>query len=119
MTTKTQRLLLQKSWVFWRAGWKAVTGAEIDQLSDEELDRRIEEYAVYARVQPEHKVRIVDAWKRKGRITAMTGDGVNDAPSIKRADIGIGMGDHGNGCDEKRGRYGARGRQLCDDHRSG
>ena len=73
-------------------GWKAVTGAEIDQLSDEELDRRIEEYAVYARVQPEHKVRIVDAWKRKGRITAMTGDGVNDAPSIKRADIGIGMG---------------------------
>ena len=61
-------------------------------LSDEELDRRIEEYAVYARVQPEHKVRIVDAWKRKGRITAMTGDGVNDAPSIKRADIGIGMG---------------------------
>ena len=74
------------------AGWKAVTGAEIDQLSDEELDRRIEEYAVYARVQPEHKVRIVDAWKRKGRITAMTGDGVNDAPSIKRADIGIGMG---------------------------
>ena len=74
------------------AGLKAVTGAEIDQLSDEELDRRIEEYAVYARVQPEHKVRIVDAWKRKGRITAMTGDGVNDAPSIKRADIGIGMG---------------------------
>lgn len=74
------------------AGWKAVTGAEIDQLSDEELDRRIEEYAVYARVQPEHKVRIVDAWKRKGRITAMTGDGVNDAPPIKRADIGIGMG---------------------------
>jgi Ca2+-transporting ATPase len=74
------------------AGRKAVTGAEIDQLSDEELDRRIEEYAVYARVQPEHKVRIVDAWKRKGRITAMTGDGVNDAPSIKRADIGIGMG---------------------------
>ena len=74
------------------AGWKAVTGAEIDQLSDEELNRRIEEYAVYARVQPEHKVRIVDAWKRKGRITAMTGDGVNDAPSIKRADIGIGMG---------------------------
>ena len=71
---------------------KAVTGAELDELSDEELDRKIEEYAVYARVQPEHKVRIVDAWKRKGKITAMTGDGVNDAPSIKRADIGIGMG---------------------------
>ena len=74
------------------AGRKAVTGAELDQLSEEELDCKIEEYAVYARVQPEHKVRIVDAWRRKGKITAMTGDGVNDAPSIKRADIGIGMG---------------------------
>ena len=73
------------------AGWKAVTGAEIDQLSDEELDRRIEEYAVYARVQPEHKVRIVDAWKRKGRITAMTGDGVNDILAMKDADCSVAM----------------------------
>ncbi len=56
------------------------------------FDKEIEKYSVYARVQPEHKVRIVDAWKKKGKITAMTGDGVNDAPSIKRADIGVGMG---------------------------
>ncbi|MDD6727902.1 MAG: calcium-translocating P-type ATPase, PMCA-type [Eubacteriales bacterium] len=70
----------------------AITGAELNKLSDEELDREIENYSVYARVQPEHKVRIVKAWKAKGKITAMTGDGVNDAPSIKNADIGIGMG---------------------------
>jgi Ca2+-transporting ATPase len=61
-------------------------------LTDEELDKVIDKYHVYARVQPEHKVRIVNAWKRRGAITAMTGDGVNDAPSIKAADIGVGMG---------------------------
>lgn len=71
---------------------KAITGMELNELSDEELDARIEEFSVYARVQPEHKVRIVQAWKKKGMITAMTGDGVNDAPSIKNADIGVGMG---------------------------
>lgn len=70
----------------------AITGADLNKLSDEELDNRIEEFSVYARVQPEHKVRIVKAWKKKGKITAMTGDGVNDAPSIKNADIGVGMG---------------------------
>lgn len=71
---------------------QAVTGAALDDLSDAELLDKVEEYAVYARVQPEHKVRIVNAWKAKGKITAMTGDGVNDAPSIKNADIGVGMG---------------------------
>lgn len=71
---------------------QAITGADINKLSDEELDVQIENFSVYARVQPEHKVRIVNAWKKKGRITAMTGDGVNDAPSIKNADIGVGMG---------------------------
>lgn len=71
---------------------KAVTGMELNSMSDEELDEHIEEYSVYARVQPEHKVRIVQAWKKLGMITAMTGDGVNDAPSIKNADIGVGMG---------------------------
>ena len=71
---------------------EATTGSTLDDMSDEELDRMIEHYSVYARVQPEHKVRIVQAWKRKGRVTAMTGDGVNDAPSIKNADIGVGMG---------------------------
>ena len=71
---------------------EATTGSTLDGMSDDELDRMIEHYSVYARVQPEHKVRIVQAWKRKGRVTAMTGDGVNDAPSIKNADIGVGMG---------------------------
>ncbi len=71
---------------------QAITGAELDRMSDEELDRRIEEFGVYARVQPEHKTRIVEAWKSRDMIVAMTGDGVNDAPSIKRADIGVGMG---------------------------
>ncbi|MBQ8150289.1 MAG: cation-translocating P-type ATPase, partial [Clostridia bacterium] len=71
---------------------QAIMGSRLDDLTDEELDMAIEHYSVYARVQPEHKVRIVDAWKRKGKIVAMTGDGVNDAPSIKAADIGVGMG---------------------------
>jgi len=71
---------------------QAITGAELDKMSDEELDAKIENYSVYARVQPEHKTRIVEAWKSKDKIVAMTGDGVNDAPSIKHANIGIGMG---------------------------
>lgn len=71
---------------------QAITGAQLDEISDADFERKVEEYSVYARVQPEHKVRIVNAWKKKGKITAMTGDGVNDAPSIKSADIGVGMG---------------------------
>ncbi len=71
---------------------RAITGAELDEISDEQLAQDIEKYAVYARVQPEHKVRIVSAWQEHGMVTAMTGDGVNDAPSIKKADIGVGMG---------------------------
>ena len=71
---------------------EALTGADVEKMSDEELEAAIEKYSVYARVQPEHKVRIVKAWKASGKIAAMTGDGVNDAPSIKNADIGIGMG---------------------------
>ena len=71
---------------------QAITGADLDRMSDEELDAHIEDYGVYARVQPEHKTRIVEAWKSRDQIVAMTGDGVNDAPSIKRADIGVGMG---------------------------
>ena len=71
---------------------QAMTGADLDAMDDETLRRDIEKYSVYARVQPEHKVRIVNAWKANGKITAMTGDGVNDAPSIKCADIGVGMG---------------------------
>ena len=71
---------------------QAITGAELDDISDEEFETAVEKYSVYARVQPEHKTRIVNAWRKKGMVTAMTGDGVNDAPSIKNADIGVGMG---------------------------
>ena len=71
---------------------QAITGAELDDISDEDFETLVEKYSVYARVQPEHKTRIVNAWRKKGKITAMTGDGVNDAPSIKNADIGVGMG---------------------------
>lgn len=71
---------------------EAITGAELDAISDKDFEKKITEYSVYARVQPEHKTRIVNAWRKLGKVTAMTGDGVNDAPSIKNADIGIGMG---------------------------
>ncbi len=71
---------------------EAITGAEMEKIPDDEICEAVKKYGVYARVQPEHKVRIVTAWKKNGAVTAMTGDGVNDAPSIKSADIGIGMG---------------------------
>lgn len=71
---------------------QAITGAQLSEISDEEFATRVKDFSVYARVQPEHKTRIVRAWKALGCVTAMTGDGVNDAPSIKAADIGIGMG---------------------------
>ncbi len=71
---------------------QAITGTQLNEISDEDFEKEIEKYSVYARVQPEHKVRIVNTWRKKGMITAMTGDGVNDAPSIKSADIGVGMG---------------------------
>ena len=70
----------------------AILGAELDEMSDEELLNKVGTYSVYARVQPEHKVRIVKAWRARRMVTAMTGDGVNDAPAIKAADIGVGMG---------------------------
>ena len=69
-----------------------LTRAELNEISDEELARTIEDYSVYARVSPEHKVRIVKAWQADGKVVSMTGDGGNDAPSLKQADIGVGMG---------------------------
>ncbi|WP_313154326.1 cation-translocating P-type ATPase [Lacrimispora sp.] len=73
-------------------GDMAVTGAELDAMSDEELDSNIAKTSVYARVSPENKIRIVDAWQRRGNVVSMTGDGVNDAPALKKADIGVAMG---------------------------
>ena len=76
----------------YRDGDQAVTGQELDKMSDEQLDSVLEKISVYARVSPENKIRIVDAWQKKGNVVAMTGDGVNDAPALKKADIGVAMG---------------------------
>ena len=75
-----------------REGDMALTGPQLDEMSDEELDANIEHISVYARVSPENKIRIVKAWQKKGKVVSMTGDGVNDAPALKAADIGCAMG---------------------------
>lgn len=89
---KKTALAIAKKIGIYEEGKKAVLGKDLDKISDEELDKTIENICVFARVSPEHKVRIVEAWQRKGKVVAMTGDGVNDAPALKKADIGCSLG---------------------------
>lgn len=89
---KITAVAIAKQIGIFKEGDMALTGLELDAMSDEELDEKITKISVYARVSPENKIRIVDAWQRKGRIVSMTGDGVNDAPALKKADIGVAMG---------------------------
>ncbi|MEG1066981.1 MAG: HAD-IC family P-type ATPase, partial [Erysipelotrichaceae bacterium] len=89
---KTTAAAIAKEIGIMEDGDMAITGQELDLMDDNKLDESLEHIRVYARVSPENKIRIVKAWQKKGKITAMTGDGVNDAPSLKQANIGIGMG---------------------------
>lgn len=89
---KTTAVAIGRDIGIFEEGDISYTGQELDNISDEELDRQLEKISVYARVSPENKIRIVSAWQKKNKVTAMTGDGVNDAPALKNADIGIGMG---------------------------
>lgn len=89
---KTTAQAIAQDLEIFREGDLAVTGSELDDMSDQELEEKLESISVYARVTPENKIRIVDAWQAKDKVTAMTGDGVNDAPALKQADIGVAMG---------------------------
>ena len=89
---KVTATAIAKSIGIYKEGDVALTGKEVDEMTDDELENVLDKVSVYARVSPENKIRIVDAWQHKGNIVAMTGDGVNDAPALKKADIGIAMG---------------------------
>ena len=96
---------------------RALPGTEFAALTDEELDAQVEGIGVVARVAPEDKVRLVEMLKRKGNVVAMTGDGVNDAPALKRSDIGVAMGITGTEVTKEAGRHDPHRRQLRDDRR--
>ena len=89
---KTTAVAIAKEIGIFAEGDQALTGTELDELTEDQLNEVLEKVTVYARVSPENKIRIVRAWQTKGHISAMTGDGVNDAPALKQADIGIAMG---------------------------
>lgn len=92
---------------------QAITGSDLDKISDEQFATDVQKYSVYARVQPEHKTRIVNAWRKLGKVTAMTGDGVNDAPLHQERRHRRRHGHHGHRCDQERCRHDPGGRQLC------
>ena len=85
-------LAIAKEIGIFKDGDKCLDGTELDNITDEELSAQLEQISVYARVSPVHKIRIVDLWQKKDKVVAMTGDGVNDAPALKKADIGVAMG---------------------------
>ena len=96
-------------------GAKALTGAQIDELTDEQFNQAVKDHSVFARVAPEHKMRIINALQNQGEIVSMTGDGVNDAPALKSADIGVAIENHGYRGVEGGGQHGPRRRQLRGD----
>ena len=89
---KLTAVAIAKEIGIFKDGDKCLDGTELDNITDEELSSQLEQISVYARVSPVHKIRIVDLWQKKNKVVAMTGDGVNDAPALKKADIGVAMG---------------------------